>query len=68
MFDSLRPSQHFFSHVRTGFPGLNQYLAEDRGQRVSTALPVRLNGDVNLFIWTFFHVSAALNSARMPTN
>ena len=24
-FDSLHPSQQFFSHVRTGFPGLNQY-------------------------------------------
>ena len=23
--DSLRPSQHFFSHVGTGLPGLNQY-------------------------------------------
>ena len=24
-FYSLRPSQQFFSHVRTGLPGLNQY-------------------------------------------
>ena len=24
-FDSLRPSQQFFSHVRTGLPGLNHY-------------------------------------------
>ena len=24
-FDSLRPSQYFFSHVGTGLPGLNQY-------------------------------------------
>ena len=24
-FDSLRPSQQFFSHVRMGLPGLNQY-------------------------------------------
>ena len=24
-FDSLRPSQQFFSHVWTGLPGLNQY-------------------------------------------
>ena len=24
-FDSLCPSQQFFSHVRTGLPGLNQY-------------------------------------------
>ena len=28
-FDSLRPSQQFFSHVGTGLPGLNQYQAED---------------------------------------
>ena len=27
-FDSLRPSQQFFSYVRTSIPGLNQYLAE----------------------------------------
>ena len=67
MFDSLRPSQQFFSHVRTGYPGLNQYLVEDRVS-VSTALSVRLDGDVNLFIWTFLRVSAALNSARIPTN
>ena len=26
-FDSLRPSQHFFSHVGTGLPALNQYLS-----------------------------------------
>ena len=26
-FDSLRPSQHFFSYVRPGLPGLNQYWA-----------------------------------------
>ena len=25
VFDSLRPSQHFFSYVGTGLPGLNQY-------------------------------------------
>ena len=24
-FDSLRPSQHYFSHVGTGLPGLNQF-------------------------------------------
>ena len=24
-FDSLHPSQHFFSHVVTGLPGLNKY-------------------------------------------
>ena len=24
-FDSLRPSQHFFSQVGNGLPGLNQY-------------------------------------------
>ena len=24
-FDSLRPSQQFFSYVRMGLPGLNQY-------------------------------------------
>ena len=24
-FDSLLPSQQFFSYVRTGLPGLNQY-------------------------------------------
>ena len=24
-FDCLHPSQQFFSHVRTGLPGLNQY-------------------------------------------
>ena len=24
-FNSLCPSQHFFSHVGFGFPGLNQY-------------------------------------------
>ena len=29
LFD-LIPSQQFFSHVRTGLPGLNQYLAEDK--------------------------------------
>ena len=26
-FDSLRPCQQFFSYIRTGLPGLNQYLA-----------------------------------------
>ena len=25
-FDSLHPSQQFFSHARTGLSGLNQYL------------------------------------------
>ena len=30
LFDSLRTSQHFFSHVGKGLPGLNQYLAEDK--------------------------------------
>ena len=25
LFDSLRPSQHFFSYVGTGLHGLNQY-------------------------------------------
>ena len=25
LFDSLRPSQQFFSYVRMGLPGLNQY-------------------------------------------
>ena len=29
-FDSLRPSQHFFSHVGKGLPGLNQYEAVDK--------------------------------------
>ena len=30
--DALRPSQQYFSHVKTisCFPGLNQYLAEDK--------------------------------------
>ena len=28
--DSLLPSQQFFSHVRTGLHGLNQYWAEDK--------------------------------------
>ena len=27
-FDSLRPSQQFFSYVRTGLPGLNQYYKQ----------------------------------------
>ena len=27
--DPLRPGQHFFSHVRTGLPGLDQYYAAD---------------------------------------
>ena len=26
-FDCLRPSQQFFSYVRTGIPGWNQYYA-----------------------------------------
>ena len=25
LFDSLHPSQQFFSHVGTGLPGFNQY-------------------------------------------
>ena len=29
-FDSLRPSQHFSSLVRSGLPGFNQYLTEDK--------------------------------------
>ena len=29
-FDSLHPSQQFFSHAGTGLPGLNQYLAQDK--------------------------------------
>ena len=29
-FDSLRPSQQFLSHVGTGLPELDQYLAEDK--------------------------------------
>ena len=29
-FDSLHPCQQFFSHVGKGFPGLNQYEAEDK--------------------------------------
>ena len=29
-FDSLRPSQQFFSHFGTDLPGLNQYLALDK--------------------------------------
>ena len=29
-FYSLLPSQQFFSHIRTGLPGLNQYYAEDK--------------------------------------
>ena len=28
-FDSLHPSQQFFSHVGTGLPGLKQYYAAD---------------------------------------
>ena len=27
---NLHPSRQFFSHVRTGLPGLNQYKAEDK--------------------------------------
>ena len=27
LFDSLRTSQQFFSYIRMGLPGLNQYLA-----------------------------------------
>ena len=30
-YDSLRPSQRFFSNVRTGLPGLNQYYARNIG-------------------------------------
>ena len=30
LFDSLRPSQHFVSHVAGHLPGLNRYLAEDK--------------------------------------
>ena len=30
LFDSLRPSQQFFSHVGMGLPGLNQYEGEDK--------------------------------------
>ena len=29
-FDSLRPSQQFFSYVWTGLQGLNQYETEDK--------------------------------------
>ena len=29
-FNSLHLSQQFFSHVWTGIPGFNQYLAEDK--------------------------------------
>ena len=29
LFDSLHPSQHFFSYVLTGLPGLNQYQARN---------------------------------------
>ena len=29
-FDSLHPSQQFFSQARVGLPVLNQYLAEDK--------------------------------------
>ena len=29
-FDSLRPSQLFFSYVGTGLPGLNQYSTKDK--------------------------------------
>ena len=30
VFLFLRPSQQFFSHVRTGLPGLNRYLEVDK--------------------------------------
>ena len=42
--DSLCPSQHFFSYVRMGLPGLSQYLAEDKvsSQRHNTVPPVML--------------------------
>ena len=29
-FDSLHPSQQFFTRVRTGLPGLNQYYTKDK--------------------------------------
>ena len=29
-FDSLHPSQQFFSHVGSGLPRLNQYLTVDK--------------------------------------
>ena len=35
-FDSLRPSQQFFSHVSMSLPGLNQYLAEDNVSNLRT--------------------------------
>ena len=45
-FDSLRPSQQFFSHVRTGLSGLNQYKAADKylaqGHNTVTPAAVRL--------------------------
>ena len=41
-FDSLCPSQQFFSHVRTGLPGLSQYYEADKGQNTVTLLAVML--------------------------
>ena len=49
-FDSLRPSQQFFSHVGTGLPGLNQYLAAAEGPCLRTQHSDSTGGAVSFVI------------------
>ena len=48
-FDSLGPSQHFFSHVGTGLTGLNQYKAEDKVYGVLCSIPFNLIFNMTTF-------------------
>ena len=46
LFDSLRPSQQFFSYFRKGLPGLNKYYGKQGlvclAQGHSALMPMRL--------------------------
>ena len=49
LFDSLRPSQHFFQSCQMDLPGLNQYKTEDKSiAQVHNAWPIFL-------VWVITH-------------
>ena len=60
LFDSLGPSQQFFSYIVTGLPGLNQYLARinvscSRTQRSEASEAQTCNPSPSVSSQTLYH-------------
>ena len=68
-FNSLRPSQHFFSYVGTGLFGLNQFYAGINVScpRHNAVLPVRLLL-INIYVSANMYIRPLVNSAYQKIN